>query len=255
MDRSNGLTLKSIRLVKDQPTTGSWNMAIDDALLAEQLPPETAILRLYRWSPATLSLGYFQLLEDREAHQDSQQLDCVRRASGGGAILHDQELTYSFVFPSSGLSANEISDVYDLFHDSLISVFQSRGINAQKCTNPPEMTQSGKPFLCFQRRSSGDILLNDYKIVGSAQRRNRHQVLQHGSILLRQSSYAPELPGILELTNIDLTSLDWLTDWLQELSCRLNSQLSNYTLTHECLKTAHKIEADKFLNDQWTHKR
>ncbi|MBA60929.1 MAG: hypothetical protein CMJ76_01055 [Planctomycetaceae bacterium] len=255
MDKDRRLNLKSILLVENAPTTGSWNMAVDDALLDSTLPTQTAILRFYRWAPACLSLGYFQSSQQRQDHPESSDIDCVRRASGGGAIIHDQELTYSFVFPSLGLTSSEISGVYDLFHDSLISVFEKLGIHAGKCLDPSKVDIKNQEFLCFLRHSSGDVLLNNAKIVGSAQRRNRNQVLQHGSILLKKSKFAPELPGILELTGVDLTSLSWVNDWLEELTRRFRCQLSNYALSHSQLKAAHKIEANRFLNPDWLDKR
>ena len=136
MDRSNGLEIDTILLIEDEPTTGAWNMAVDDALLETPLMPGTAVLRLYRWSPACLSLGYFQSVQQRVSHLDSRELECVRRTSGGGAILHDQELTYSFIFSSDGLNATQIHAVYDVFHDSLIRVLREMGIQATKCQNP-----------------------------------------------------------------------------------------------------------------------
>lgn len=230
-------------------------MAVDDALLDSVLPEQTAILRLYRWNPACLSLGYFQASEKRESHPSSKKSDCVRRASGGGAILHDQELTYSFLFSTREMTNAQINGVYDLIHDSLINVFKTLDIPAIKCVDPPKTDREQEPFLCFLRRSPGDVLLKNAKIVGSAQRRNKTQVLQHGSILLKQSNLAPELPGILELCNIDLDSLNWVGKWLEELKSIFQCQLSNYSLTHEQLKHAHKIEARRFLNPDWLLKR
>ena len=230
-------------------------MAVDDALLDCVLPEQTAILRLYRWTPACLSLGYFQTSEERKSYPGSKNSDCVRRASGGGAILHDQELTYSFVFSTQGLTNAQINGVYDLIHDSLISVFEAFDIPAIKCVDPPKVDRAQEPFLCFLRRSTGDVLLNNAKIVGSAQRRNKTQVLQHGSILLKQSDLTPELPGILELSKIDLDSMNWIASWLEKLKSMFRCQLSNYSLTHEQLKHAHKIEASRFLNPDWLLKR
>ena len=230
-------------------------MAVDDALLDSTLPEGTAILRLYRWAPACLSLGYFQSFKQRKDHHKSSHIDCVRRASGGGAIIHDQELTYSFVFPSQELTSSDISGVYDLFHDSLISVFEKLGINAAKCVEPTASTVDQQAFLCFLRHASGDVLLNDVKIVGSAQRRNKNQVLQHGSILLRKSDFAPELPGIFELMDIDLTALTWVSDWLEDLATRFECKLSNYSLSQNQLKAAHKIEETRFLNPDWLQRR
>ena len=81
-----------VRLIIDPPALGRMNMAIDEALLESASRGET-ILRFYSWSPATLSLGYFQAYDDRREHSASADLDVVRRSTGGGAIVHDQEIT------------------------------------------------------------------------------------------------------------------------------------------------------------------
>ena len=161
-------------------------MAVDDALLETPLMPGTAVLRLYRWSPACLSLGYFQSVQQRVSHLDSRELECVRRTSGGGAILHDQELTYSFIFSSGGLNATQIHAVYDVFHDSLIRVF-ARWVSklpSAKSNKPakenPFASYDDPQVMCF---------LMIIKSSEAAQRRSREQVLQHGSILLQQSQY------------------------------------------------------------------
>ena len=88
-----------VRLIIDPPLRGPWNMAVDEALLADDVETDAATLRFYRWSEPTLSLGYFQSYADRELHAASRGCAVVRRQSGGGAILHDRELTYSLVLP------------------------------------------------------------------------------------------------------------------------------------------------------------
>src|SRR5688572_1794984 len=90
--------MSKLFVITDPAFDGPTNMAIDEALLetvaAGALP---AVLRFYRWTPATLSLGYFQGYRLREEHSASRNSPIVRRASGGGAIMHDHELTYSIV--------------------------------------------------------------------------------------------------------------------------------------------------------------
>jgi len=83
------------RLIVDRPAPGAWNMAVDEALLDAAVEQGVAALRFYQWSEPTLSLGYFQRHADRDSHAASHDCTLVRRQSGGGAILHDRELTYS----------------------------------------------------------------------------------------------------------------------------------------------------------------
>ena len=85
------------RLITTEPASGAWNMGFDEAMLAWAGETGGTWLRFYQWTPATLSLGYFQSVRSREQHLESRELPVVRRASGGGAIVHHHELTYSFV--------------------------------------------------------------------------------------------------------------------------------------------------------------
>ena len=91
------------RLLIDAPERGVWNMAIDEALLesAADESCDLVTLRFYRWSEPTLSLGYFQSYEDRNSHEASRSLPVVRRSSGGGALVHDHEWTYSLAISRS----------------------------------------------------------------------------------------------------------------------------------------------------------
>ncbi len=88
------------RLIVHPPSPGAWNMAVDEALLMDAVENGVATLRFYQWSEPTLSLGYFQRYSDREQHAASRKCAVVRRQSGGGAILHDRELTYSLMLPA-----------------------------------------------------------------------------------------------------------------------------------------------------------
>src|ERR1700690_2091076 len=98
-----GLSLTRCHLIVDPPGEGAWNMALDEALLEAAQNEGIATLRFYSWREATLSLGYFQGAADRRLHQASADCASVRRASGGGAILHDCELTYSIALPCGHL--------------------------------------------------------------------------------------------------------------------------------------------------------
>jgi len=88
-------------LLIDPPASGSWNMAVDEVLLGAVAKSGTSALRFYQWKSPTLSLGYFQSYSERSKHPTSLAADALRRLSGGGAILHDRELTYSLILPAS----------------------------------------------------------------------------------------------------------------------------------------------------------
>src|SRR5262249_6356672 len=131
MDGSCGNCLMDgLRLLVDPPASGPWNMAVDEALLETAVATGQATVRFYEWQEPTLSLGYFQSLDDRQQHLHSQQCPVVRRASGGGAILHDHELTYSIAIPQVAGRQSEASHLYEVCHQTLVTVLADCGVTA-----------------------------------------------------------------------------------------------------------------------------
>lgn len=226
-------------ILEPVPTPGVWNMAVDETLLESALASGTVTIRIYQWSAPTISLGYFQDADELERDPQWVGLAAVRRLSGGGAILHDREITYSISLPPSHAIATHPSRLYAIAHDALIAVLAAHGVRAvmrggaahqpeapareSGCadviepslalrTSESNVAQSSidhrrstiNPFLCFGRGDPHDIVLGPHKIVGSAQRRRRGAILQHGSILLELSPHAPDFPGIGELTGVRL---------------------------------------------------
>ncbi len=243
------------RLICDEPGRGDWNMAVDEMLLEAARQADRPVLRFYRWSSPTLSLGYFQGLAERRAHGASASCPLVRRASGGGAILHDRELTYSFVVRDEGIGGHRA--LYDAFHETLVEVLADWGIlgtlfSAAGVAGKPE---AASPFLCFQRRAEGDVLVEGAKVCGSAQRRHRGAILQHGSVLLRQSPQAPELPGLLELTGFELEPDVVRERWCARLSARLAVNWRIGPLSTVEIERALSVQSDKFGSESWTGRR
>jgi lipoate-protein ligase A len=193
----------SARLIDDPPQSGSWNMAVDQALLHTARDLQQPTLRFYRWTPATLSLGYFQAADHRREHPASRGCDLVRRATGGGAIVHDRELTYSLCIPCPNAKARANVELYRCVHRAVIEALAQKNIPAT-LYHAENTERRSSSFLCFQRRAEGDVVVAGHKICGSAQRRDHAAILQHGSILLAQSEYAPQLPGLRELSGIDV---------------------------------------------------
>jgi lipoyl(octanoyl) transferase len=175
------------RLLTDPPATGAWNMAVDEVLLdgvaAGSAPPT---LRFYEWAPPCLSLGYFQPFDVVDlAGCLRLGVDVVRRPTGGRAILHDRELTYSVTLPLRLLG--DEGAVVPSYHR--VSLALERGLNrlgAPVALAPESAAQPGPDHgpVCFDRPSAHEILLDGRKLVGSAQVRRATAILQHGSILI-----------------------------------------------------------------------
>ncbi len=177
----------SIRVIQDPALAGPVNMARDEALLAqvgERASPPT--LRLYQWDPPTVSLGYFQHYAEYESlPPPAGELAVVRRQTGGGAILHDLELTYSLALPlDHPLLAKGPNNLYEVAHDAIIACLAELGIESDRCGVTDDSGAAKGPFFCFARRHCYDLLIGEDKLAGSAQRRTKTAVLQHGSIIL-----------------------------------------------------------------------
>ena len=121
------------RLLLDPPCPGPWNMAVDEVLLDWAAAHGGCCWRFYGWQEPTLSLGYFQAHQDRREHAASRDCPAVRRLTGGGAILHDQELTYSIVVPGGHPLAAGRDLLYQVAHTSLIAVLGDLGMVARLC--------------------------------------------------------------------------------------------------------------------------
>lgn len=240
------------RTIIDGPRCGAWNMAIDEVLLDRAARDERPQIRLYAWDGATLSLGYFQSVAKRMSHRPSIECPLVRRPSGGGAIVHDQEITYSLAIP--GAFRGNGAAVYRRVHKAFATMFGSLGIQAA-IVESAEPDTEGPPFLCFQRRTAGDVLIEGQKVVGSAQRRGRGALLQHGSILLRRSRAAPELPGIQDLAPIDIGHQEWVGQVHRALLAAFDWSAADLSLTRDETDLAERLAATKYGSGTWNDQR
>jgi lipoate-protein ligase A len=243
------------RLLIDHPACGAWNMAVDGVLLAWAAETGGCAWRFYQWDEPTLSLGYFQPYEDRQHHRPSHSCPVVRRATGGGAIVHDAELTYSLAVPFGSPLANRRLDLYRTVHRTLIEVLAARGILALLCEGTDRDPAATAPFLCFQRRSPGDVLVGTHKIAGSAQRRRRGAVLQHGSVLIERSVAAPELPGLNDLTADPIREETLMGLWLPAVGRRLGWRFVEQPLTQPERLLARNLAQTQYASATWNQRR
>jgi lipoate-protein ligase A len=161
-------------------------MALDQALL--DLAQEQAVLRFYGWSPACLSLGYFQKPEQvcNAAFVRAAGLGLARRPTGGGAIFHQHELTLSLVLPQAHPACRlPLEESYRLLTQPVADLLAGLGLKcALRGGPPPHTAHAGQAANCFAGQASTDLLCGPDKVFGSAQRRRPHALLFHGSLLL-----------------------------------------------------------------------
>lgn len=157
-------------------------MAVDEALLisAEKDPEATPTLRLYGWSEPTISVGYLQDMEKFQVFE----LPIVRRISGGRALLHDMEITYSVIANrGSSIFSGGISGAYDAISGCIVEALEEAGVGAD-FSRGRSGTMELRRDACFGAATRFEVLAEGKKIVASAQRRFKRAFLQHGSIML-----------------------------------------------------------------------
>ncbi len=174
------------RLLLTEGALGAWNMAVDESMLehigrGESLPT----LRLYAWEPPCLSLGQAQPYADLDLDRLRERgWDTVRRPTGGRAILHTDELTYSVTTaPDEPLMTGSVLESYSRLAAALLAAVRRLGAQAEiKETVSPEQGNSNP--VCFEVPSASEITANGKKLIGSAQARRKEGILQHGSLPL-----------------------------------------------------------------------
>jgi len=175
------------RLLITEPASGAWNMAVDEAIATLSARGESPpTLRFYQWQPGTVSLGRHQALADIDLERIEQRgYGIVRRATGGRAILHIDELTYSIAGPQTDPRLNgAILDSYNRLSEGLVLGLQRLGVDAAKAPAGKRAGADAGP-VCFEVPSAYEIVVAGRKLIGSAQSRRAGYVLQHGSLPLR----------------------------------------------------------------------
>ncbi|RKQ15778.1 lipoate--protein ligase family protein [Ureibacillus endophyticus] len=270
--------------INSGPCRPSYNMALDEALLdfhsKGEIPP---VIRFYEWNPATLSIGYFQSAEkdiDLDAVK-AQNLGFVRRPTGGRAVLHEHELTYSIIvteqYPNMPAT---VTEAYRVLSEGLLVGFQNLGLEAYFSVPDTEEKRadlkSPKSAVCFDAPSWYELVVEGKKVAGSAQTRQKGVILQHGAILLeldeekllsvfkfssdkvkeRMRKKLPEKAvAINQLTSKKITisqCIDAFRDGFEEA---LDIELVPYELTSEQLEYVRKLEEKKYLTDEWNYRK
>jgi lipoate-protein ligase A len=272
--------LTTWRLVRSDPARGAWNMAVDEAILEASgsgLVPPT--LRLYAWAPPCLSLGYAQPFSDVLPEVLEQRgWDLVRRPTGGRAILHADELTYSVAGPQSEPPlAGGVLESYRLLAAALLRALQALEIPAQANEKPlaASAAQPGQNPVCFEVPSNYEITVGGKKLVGSAQARRKEGVLQHGSLPLygdltrivqalafqdaaaREQAAGRLLERATTAEHILGRPLSWdqaAQAFAQAFAQTLNIQFEPAELSPQELQRAEALLKEKYANLTWTRR-
>jgi lipoate-protein ligase A len=222
------MTTTRWRLINSGFMTGSENMALDEALLESVVNGASdPILRFYRWAPATVTLGYAQPLAKAVNLSACQQLgiDVVRRCTGGRAVLHADDVTYSVIAPErDGPFPGDILGSYRMIAEALRDALCKLGLTAvltpRRERNIKEETTH--PSACFVAPSSYELVYDGCKMTGSAQKRNGTAFLQHGSIpvnldpVLLSRALNPDDCDHQQAAAQFSRKIGWLNRWLEQ---------------------------------------
>lgn len=210
------------RTITTWDAPAAWNMGLDQALLESPEAPPT--LRLYTWKPGALSLGYFQRFEDVPAAAQARKV--VRRITGGGAIHHQRELTFSIaVGLDDPLYAGLLGASYQRVHAVIAAALAEFGIDAQPRGERRLASDREGTGMCFHHSSALDLVWNERKGVGSAQRRKGGRVLHHGSIKLDTTPFEGDIASVADVRR-GVTPQEFAAVWTARLSRDLGWKLS-----------------------------
>lgn len=257
------------RLIDTGPLSGRENMAIDEALFRCFDPASSQpVLRLYGWQPPALSLGRFQkAAADLDLDRcRADNLTIVRRITGGGAIYHADELTYSLVCgPSQIPAAASVKESFRVLTGFLLGLYRALGLQAAYAADlaPAGSRLGQRTPLCFAGKESYDILVNGRKLGGNAQRRSRQIIFQHGSIPLQQRAaqclrYLAIKPQGIEQASTCLSDEGITTDYDQlqqtlvaQFQAQLGASLQASALTAQEEALSRTLAAGKYGEDRW----
>jgi lipoate-protein ligase A len=221
----------------ERPHSAAMNMAIDEALLETAVDPS---IRFYRWRSPALSFGYFGKFSGVAIY--APERDVVRRWTGGGIVFHGDDLTYSIVIPASDPVFDESSIViYEKIHRALADALNgvgeraivAGGVDPGGIALSKHAAVNASGYNCFANPVRADVMINDRKIAGAAQRRTRRGLLQQGSI-----------QGIT-LRN----------DLAEKFAQALSANCSEFEVNEEVLQRARELARQKYRTDSWQRKR
>lgn len=253
------------RLLLSAPAPGHWNMALDEALMARARRTGETVLRVYGWNAPTLSFGRNQTARggyDPERLR-AEGVAVVRRPTGGRAILHHREITYSVAAPAGAMG--ELRESYTRINRLLVAALHALGVEASVVASTPHAAAPGLTP-CFDHPSTGELVHGDRKLVGSAQWRHDGALLQHGSILVEDDQQLlpsllvhptplPAPPATLADALGRVPSLDEVADRLFDAVRRLEDPSAEPFTPDDQLRDDARDLLARYTDDAWTWRR
>lgn len=248
-------------ILRTPPLAGAVNMALDEALMARARERGCCVLRTYEWSRPTLSLGRNQRAAGTYdlARARAAGVDFVRRPTGGRAVLHHREVTYSVTAPASALG--ELRESYAAINVILVAALHALGV-AATVAEPEGRAPPPGSAPCFEEPVAGEIVAAGRKLVGSAQWRERGALLQHGSILvdddqvlaselLLRPAPPPPPPATLRALLGRAPSADDVAEALRSALSEGGAEVGTLEMDDD-LRSAALIARATYEDDRWT---
>jgi lipoate-protein ligase A len=175
------------RLLNTGLNDGAYNMALDQALVhSVQSGASLPVIRFFGWSPPAVSLGYNQKIKDLDIEACHRAgFDIVRRPTGGRAVMHQDEFTYSVIAPEDDpVIGGTIMETYGRIAQGLLAGLKILGVDAEMVRSEVPDVSAAASALCFAAAGRYEITAGGKKLIGSAQRRMNGVILQQGSLLM-----------------------------------------------------------------------
>jgi len=268
------------RLLYTPPSSGAWNMAVDESILEHiQRGEALSTLRLYAWEPACLSLGHAQSFKDVDRERvQANGWDVVRRLTGGRAILHTDELTYSVAGGADEpILAGGVLESYNRLAQALLFAIRELGLPVEMKEHVP----TGEPAslnlnpVCFEVPSTYEITVAEKKLIGSAQARKKDGVLQHGSLPLtgdltricqalmykdeaaRENAAQRLLSRAATVASVTGKKTDWETAaqaFVKGFEAQLGIRFERGEMSQSESERADELVQEKYANPLWTER-
>ena len=253
------------RLLVTPPAPGADNMALDEALMTRAVESGEWVLRVYSWASPTVSLGRNQTARGRYDLRRVRErgLAVVRRPTGGRAILHHREITYSVTAPVAG--AGDLRESYGRINRLLLDGLRRLGV-AAAVAHPESRAAAPGMAPCFDEPAAGELTLDGRKLAGSAQWRSDGALLQHGSILVAddQSSLAELAIGGQSAVPVPATltaalghppSPEALADALAAAVRATEDPDASDLVLEDSIRARASGLVVRYLDDEWTWRR